>query len=558
MKKIFFLGICLLASTMAYGQANPFDADGASIPGISDIKVKAPAVKTVSGTGTGSNASSNLGKAASGQTAKVAVPKQTLDQVFQAIVQGEKAGVTADESDVLTRAKYLPENDLSWYTRWKMLEEAKETLDCTYYIVDKDIFGQSFMGFLAKKAREGVKIRLMIDGRIYRSGYMKGMPDLFKELAIYPNVKIKIFNSISQSILHIFTNFGGLFASNHKKIIIIDGKACITGGRNIGPDYFGQVGEYPCIYRDTDIYMEGENACQRLKSAFDIEWNVTTNSVVKAAKPNKNNASDRINIAYLIMDRYMKGKGLLKPANLKNWSDAQFKILMELNEEIVKFKGISSYAGFELFPDEPRRLVKILDKNSSIGAKNDIGPIFLKFVEAAREEIIIQNPYVVLTPEAWDALKRASARGVKILMHSNSGASTDSLFPQAFLLNDWVKMLVDMPTLRILVAPTDKQRLHSKTFVVDDQVTAVGSYNMDPLSQNYNAEAVAIVNDVDFAVETHRQIDKDIANGVVEYKISIDKNGKVTEVFGPKDHLDAKTMKKMKLYGKIRLIRPVI
>ncbi|MBF0500385.1 MAG: phosphatidylserine/phosphatidylglycerophosphate/cardiolipin synthase family protein [Candidatus Riflebacteria bacterium] len=483
------------------------------------------------------------------------VATQTLDQVFDAIQQG---GTSLTDTDVMTRVRYIPQNNDALYTRWKMLEEAKESIDCTYYIVDKDIFGQAFLGFLAKKAREGVKIRLMIDGRIYRSGYMKGMPDLFKELACFPNVQIKVFNSILKSILHIFSNFEGAFSNNHKKIIIIDGKICITGGRNIGPDYFGQVGEYSCIYRDTDILMEGQNACMRLKDAFDCEWKVTTNSVVKPAKANTNNNRDRIDIAYMLMDRYMKGKGIINPSQVKGWSAAQLKILSEQDADIIKYKGISEYSDFELFTNETQKPVKIVDKNSACGTRNDIGPVLLKIVDAAREEIIIQNPYIVLSTEAWAALKKASARGVKIIMHSNSGNSTDSLFPQAFLNDDWKKMLVDMPTLRILVAPTENQRLHSKTFVVDDKITIIGSYNMDPLSQKMNAEAVAVVNDVDFAVETHKQIEKDIANGVVEYKISIDKNGKVQEVFGPKDHLDKKTMFKIKLYGKLGIIRPII
>ncbi|MBF0500138.1 MAG: phosphatidylserine/phosphatidylglycerophosphate/cardiolipin synthase family protein [Candidatus Riflebacteria bacterium] len=488
-------------------------------------------------------------------SASSAVPAQSLDEVFSAIKQG---GTALPDADVMTRVRYLPQNDQAWYTRWKMLEGAKETIDCTYFIVDKDIFGQAFLGFLAKKAREGVKIRLMIDGRIYRSGYMKGMPDLFQELASFPNVQIKVFNSITKSILNVFSSFEGLFANNHKKIIIIDGKICITGGRNIGPDYFGQVGEYGCIYRDTDILMESNNACLRLKEAFECEWKVSTDSVVKAETVNKDNNRDRIDIAYMLMDRYMKGQGIIAPESVAKWSAPQLKILDELNTDISSYKGITEYSNFQLFTDDAKVPVKIVDKNSAIGDRNDIGPVLLKLVDAARSEIIIQNPYVVLSPEAWAGLKKASLRGVKIILHSNSGASTDSLFPQAFLNDDWHKMLADMPTLRILVAPSPKQRLHSKTFVVDDHITIVGSYNMDPLSQNINAEAVAVVNDAAFAVETHKQIEKDIANGVVEYKVSVDENGLIHEIYGPKDHLDKKTMFKIKLFGKLGVIRPVI
>ncbi len=492
-----------------------------------------------------------LTKAQEAASAKAFAPyrSKTLDQVF--------AELNNKETDAFGRVRFIPENDVSWYVRWKMINDCKETLDCTYYIVDKDIFGQAFLGLLARKARQGVKIRLMVDGRIYRSGYMKGMPERFRALSVFPNVEIKLYNSVTQSLLHIFTDFAGVYASNHKKIILPDGKMALTGGRNIGPDYFVQHGEYECVYRDTDILVEGENAARHFKAAFEEEWKGLRNANVKPNPKTMTQELDRIEIAARVMDRYINGKGILDPKNTR-YAEEHKKVLAELNSEIVKFKGIVGYSGFECFTNEPVLPVKILEKTSSLGKLNEIGPCLQALCEAAREEIIIQNPYVVLSDEAWASLKRASQRGVKIIFHSNSGASTDSLFPQAFLMNDWKKMLTDMPTCRILVAPGAKQRLHSKTFLIDRQITIVGSYNMDPLSQTANAEAMAVVNDKALGQAVYEQIQKDIANGVIEYKIKLDKNGKVVSAYGPEDHLDSKTLRKMNIYRRLKWIKPMI
>ena len=94
--------------------------------------------------------------------------------------------------DNMTKIRYMWRNDETWYARWKMLHEAKRTIDCTYFIIDQDVFGQAFLGMLAKKAREGVKIRLMCDWRIAHSGYMKGMIDKMQDLAALPNIEIKL------------------------------------------------------------------------------------------------------------------------------------------------------------------------------------------------------------------------------------------------------------------------------------------------------------------------------------------------------------------------------
>jgi len=84
-----------------------------------------------------------------------------------------------------TRVRLITTNNDAWYSRWKMIEDARDTIDCTYYIVDKDIFGQAFIGLLLKKARMGLKIRLMIDGRVYRMPYMSKMPDKIEDSPLF-------------------------------------------------------------------------------------------------------------------------------------------------------------------------------------------------------------------------------------------------------------------------------------------------------------------------------------------------------------------------------------
>lgn len=479
---------------------------------------------------------------------KAVAAGMTLDQAFEQL--------NNRDTDILARVRFVPFNSDALYARWKIIEDAKATIDCTYYIIDKDIFGQAYLGLLARKARQGVKVRLMIDGRIFRSGYMKGMPDIFQELAGYPNVEIKVYNSIGNSLLMAFSDFKGLFASNHDKILIGDGKVSIIGGRNIGPDYFAGKGEYACVYRDTDVIMEGGNVASRLKKAFEDEWASLRNSTVKPEILNIKKQKVRLDLADQVMGRYIRGKGILDPA-ASGLPAGDQKILAELNAEIVNFKNITEFETFRLFSDEPQRETKIIDKSSSFGNFNDITSCLISFIDAAKEEIVIQNPYVVITPEAYAALQRASARGVKIIFHTNSGASTDSLFPQAFLMNDWVRMLCDMPTCRLFVAPTANERLHSKTFVFDSLVTVIGSYNMDPLSQNSNSEVVAAIHDAEFGAQTREQIRKDMEK-VIEYKIMVGPDGRAVSAFGPKDHLSPQIIKKMNFFRRLGWIRPVI
>jgi phosphatidylserine/phosphatidylglycerophosphate/cardiolipin synthase-like enzyme len=253
----------------------------------------------------------------------------------------------------------------------------------------------------------------------------------------------------------------------------------------------------------------------------------------------------------------MQGRGLYDPEKIRVSSKLK-KALKKLNSEIVKYENISSYVGFRLFRGERKMPVKIIDKHSRIGALNGITPALVHMIDACRNEIIIQNPYLVITDEAFAALKRASLRGVSIIFHTNSAESSDSLFPQAFLMNDWKRILKEMPTARILVAPSQNERIHAKVFVFDSLISVIGSYNMDPLSQDINSEVVAAIHYKPFATQNRLQIlEKDIAKHI-EYKIKLDDQGKIIESYGPKEHVNRKTMKKLNLLRKLQWLRPII
>lgn len=474
---------------------------------------------------------------------------RSLEEVF--------SDIRVDGAYEQTRVRLITSNEEAWYARWKMIEDAHETIDSTYFIIDKDMFGQAFIGLLLKKARLGVRIRLMIDGRVYRMPYMSKMPDKIEELAAFPNVEIKLFNAVSKSLLSAFTDLKKIVASNHDKIIICDGNVSIIGGRNIGADYFANTGENDIVYNECDILMQGNHAAGQLKKAFEDEWANLKNLVVKKDLINFKKQLATVDLGYRVMSKYMQGRGLFDPEKL-NISDSLKKELQEMNKEISKFKKITSFAGFELFRGERQKPLKILDKHSHLGSLNGITPAILRMIEACKTEIIIQNPYLVITEGVEAALKRASDRGVKIIFHTNSANSTDSLFPQAFLMDDWQRILKGMPTARIFVAPSENERLHAKVFVFDGLISIVGTYNMDPLSENINSEVVGAIYDKPFAEMLRQRIFRLMKKNIIEYRIEVDQNGKIIKSYGPADHVSEEVIKKMNRLRKLQWIRPLI
>jgi len=72
---------------------------------------------------------------------------------------------TMPVDDAYAQIRLITNNNEAWYARWYMLNAARNTIDMTYFIFEKDAYGKAMLGLLMKKANEGVKIRLMIDAR---------------------------------------------------------------------------------------------------------------------------------------------------------------------------------------------------------------------------------------------------------------------------------------------------------------------------------------------------------------------------------------------------------
>ncbi|MEW6710651.1 MAG: phosphatidylserine/phosphatidylglycerophosphate/cardiolipin synthase family protein [Candidatus Riflebacteria bacterium] len=455
-----------------------------------------------------------------------------------------------------TRVRLLSGNEEAWYARWHLIENAKKSLTITYFIIDQDIFGFSFIGLLRKKARQGVAIRLMVDDRFMRGAKKLKDYDELEELAREPNVEVKVYNPIGKQLLPSLGDVRKVFVSNHDKIIIADSRLCLTGGRNIGRDYFVQLGEFKNVFQDLDVAMEGPGVVSQLQQAFDEEWKALPNRKVTGDKINLVSQSAKLDLAYHLMNRYLQGAGVPDLKKL-NFPKSLQKSAEAFCEQLSGFKKLSAYNSFRLFRGDRPVPVRILDRHSLLGTRRDIGPNLIRMIDAAREEIFIQNAYVVLDEAAESALRRASSRGVKIYLCTNSGESTNHPSTVAFFLTDWKRILATMPTARILVYPKGMPCIHTKAFVFDRQIAVVGTYNLDPLSMVINSEVVAVINDTSFARRLALRMEKDFAK-CLEYKIRKEADGRITVIFGPEAHTEAEVMKKLERFGRMKFLRPLI
>lgn len=445
-------------------------------------------------------------------------------------------------------------NSKSWYSRWKIMEEARESINIQYFIMSEDIFGYSMLGMLLKKANEGLKIKLLLDARGTKKLTRKLMgQDLLQELVTFPNVDIKVFSPVHANLLTTIFEPRTILESNHDKIIVVDNEYVIVGGRNVSMDYFLEPEDHPAAYRDCDVIVKDTEIATQLDRAFDEEFSkLKSYEIAKELFGNWDSMADQLTSAYDVMNTHLCNERLTLPAKAsKKYLNNAQKFL----SEVSGYKNLRSLSGFDPLGESLTAPAKIIDKNSLGGPRDDITDQMIKYIDGCKQEVNIQNPYVVLTDRMFAALKRASKRGIPIFMHTNSPASTDSLATQAMFYSDWKRIFKEIPNMRIFVYKS-ANKLHAKNWVFDKKIGVVGTYNLDYMSEQINSEVVLAVKSAEFSKQLRDSIFEDIAISA-EYKGSVNEKGEVEAEFGP-DDLPGKNFWLLKTLSKFTIFKKFI
>jgi phosphatidylserine/phosphatidylglycerophosphate/cardiolipin synthase-like enzyme len=158
----------------------------------------------------------------------------------------------------------------------------------------------------------------------------------------------------------------------------------------------------------------------------------------------------------------------------------------------------------------------------------------------AEHDIVMQTPYLILSRPARRLVKelRRKNPAMAIRISSNSFASTDNILAYSAnyrLRGIYVRDLAlevhefkprpdslreifpDYDAMARLAAGENPGRnstpflcIHAKSLVVDERVSFVGSYNLDPRSENLNTEIGLVIEDEGFARELRAAIEADM------------------------------------------------
>ena len=217
------------------------------------------------------------------------------------------------------------------------------------------------------------------------------------------------------------SNIGRMNLRTHRKIAIIDGRIGYVGGHGIAEQWTGN-GQDKDHWRDTAVRLEGP-VVTTLQGVFCENWIEETGEVPSGEK--------------------------------------YFPKL----EQAGKIDAHVAYAS-------PR------------GSLSSVQLLYYLAINAARRELLIQNPYFLPHEDAIGSLKKAVARGVDVQVMLPSAKIIDSALVQHASHHHYGDLL----ECGVRVFEHQKTLTHQKIMIVDGQWCCVGSTNFDDRSFELNDE----------------------------------------------------------------------
>lgn len=162
-----------------------------------------------------------------------------------------------------TSVTYFPMGEDKWAEMLRQLEQAQHFIYMEYFIVDEGLMWGKILEILARKAKEGVDVRVLYDGTCEFTTLPHDYPKRLQQLGIQCRMFARVIPMVSTHYNY----------RDHRKILVIDGHTAFNGGVNLADEYINQIQRFG-HWKDTAVMLKGE-AVRSFTLMFLQMWNVT-------------------------------------------------------------------------------------------------------------------------------------------------------------------------------------------------------------------------------------------------------------------------------------------
>lgn len=417
-----------------------------------------------------------------------------------------------------------------------LARQAQLTLDIQYYIWRNDRTGTLLFEALHEAAERGVKVRLLLDDH-----NTAGLDATLIGLQSHPNIDIRLYNPLRlrrPRFINYLIDFQRVNRRMHNKAFIVDGQVLISGGRNIGDEYFGAHDDM--VFADLDALMIGP-VVSTASDEFDAYWQsalaVPLGKLFTLTKPQSLTKLER------------RASVIESDPQAKKYVNAIREMPFVQNFIARQLEFV--WAPVQLVVDDPRKTLGIANRKQHLAYQ------LQQVIGSPQQCVRLVSPYFVPTAEGTRQLCALAQQGVAITILTNALEATDVAVVHSGYAK-WRKVLLKAgiaiyemqkvsPLARKQERKLRRQRLkgkerfggsasslHAKTFSVDKQRVFLGSFNFDPRSLQLNTELGFVIHSPELAQQIDRAFGQAVPN--YAYRVSLDHNDNLVweERLGPR------------------------
>ncbi len=534
-----------------------------------------------------------------------------------------------------TKFRIIDNGLASLYARLDLIRKAKKSIELEYFIyrmvhkrsVDKIETAMDFIKGekekqvnlttilitreLIKKALENVKVRVLIDasGTVldFKSDYYTAAHIIlrkeaekmgvdykkiknnfiFKHYNVSDKIKTKI-HAISKALSFV-DNVGTVNLRNHRKLLLVDDKYAMTGGRNIEDKYFDLDPKYNFHDRDVIITYEPNGKAEAggllvaIKNSFNAYWNEPYASkeipflkgidifghfnTMPTANSDWGKPLGILNkdTSYIEDKVFTVGKSNYENTTTsKSCNNATYVTDKPIDNTIIDRRILSIFNLSNKYKENYRFTGRVMEEviNRTLKDKKN-------------KDILLGSPYLSQNCRTKLITKQLLAAGAKLTAYTNSLASTDAVYNAALFYARVNKFLATGTALEAHSAiGLDKEGieyvkvknrngefvnprnqtwgLHSKSHVYSNDAIYIGTYNLDNRSSIYNSEMGVFCEDnKPLAAELKASIDSRIKKsgisitGVTNDSGVLNINGDKVSPYGVASPAEINLMKKI-------------
>jgi len=316
------------------------------------------------------------------------------------------------------RAVILDSGPDALLARIHLIRSARRSIDLQTYIFGEDDAAHLVLDELQAAAFRGVKVRVLLD----QLAALENVSSLAALTSMHANFELRVYNpvldrarlSLPMYAVAAACCWGKLNRRMHNKLLLVDAELGITGGRNYQDDYYDWDAAYN--FRDRDLLISGPVA-RDMDANFEAFWQ----------SPLSVPAERLDDVA-----RYLHAQGVPPLSHYPYRKPDLVKALLAqvADPEVIAARFVAPalwVEGAQFIGDLPGK------HEQAAGEAARAGSTLRQLIASAREEVLVQTPYLVLSKPAQHLFRtlHRQPEPPRVVVSTNSLASTDAFIAYA-------------------------------------------------------------------------------------------------------------------------------